>query len=56
MGNGESILIVDDVKEQRELAGTMLKKLNYTVDSVSSGEEAVEFLRNKMRLIWSFWI
>src|SRR5208337_2549452 len=45
MGNGESILIVDDVKEQRELAGTMLKKLNYNVVSVSSGEEAVEHLR-----------
>ena len=45
MGNGESILIVDDVKEQRELAGVMLMKLNYTVYSVSSGEEAVEYLR-----------
>ena len=45
MGNGESILIVDDVKEQRELAGTMLEKLNYTVVTVSSGEEAVEYLK-----------
>jgi CheY-like chemotaxis protein len=45
MGNGESILIVDDVKEQRELAGAMLKKLNYTVVSVSSGEEAVAYLK-----------
>ncbi|MHC1727389.1 MAG: ATP-binding protein [Syntrophobacteraceae bacterium] len=45
MGNGESVLIVDDVKEQRELAGTMLKKLNYTVVSVPSGEEAVEYLK-----------
>jgi nitrogen-specific signal transduction histidine kinase/ActR/RegA family two-component response regulator len=45
MGNAESILIVDDIKEQRELAGMMLKKLNYNVVSVSSGEEAVEFLK-----------
>ena len=45
MGNRESILIVDDVKEQRELAGAMLEKLNYTVGSVSSGEEAVEYLK-----------
>ena len=45
MGNGEYILIVDDVKEQRELAGAMLKKLNYTVVSVSSGEEAVAYLK-----------
>jgi PAS domain S-box-containing protein len=45
MGNGEAILIVDDVKEQRELAGAMLTKLNYKVVSVSSGEEAVEYLK-----------
>ncbi|MGA2225764.1 MAG: ATP-binding protein [Syntrophobacteraceae bacterium] len=45
IGNGESILIVDDVKEQRELASTMLKKLNYNVVSVASGEEAVEYLK-----------
>ncbi|MHC1725771.1 MAG: PAS domain S-box protein [Syntrophobacteraceae bacterium] len=44
-GKGESILIVDDVKEQRELSGTMLEKLNYAVVSVSSGEEAVEYLK-----------
>jgi CheY-like chemotaxis protein len=44
-GSGESILVIDDVKEQRELAGTMLKKLNYTVATVSSGEEAVEYLK-----------
>jgi two-component system, cell cycle sensor histidine kinase and response regulator CckA len=45
MGNGESILVVDDVKEQRELAASILGKLNYTVASVSSGEEAVEYLK-----------
>ncbi len=45
MGNGESILVVDDVKEQRELASAMLRKLNYTVANVSSGEEAVAYLR-----------
>jgi PAS domain S-box-containing protein len=47
LGNGESILIVDDVKEQRNLASTMLKRLNYCVASVASGEEAVEYLRNQ---------
>ena len=45
MGKGESILIVDDVREQRDLAAEMLGKLNYTVMSVSSGEEAVAYLR-----------
>jgi CheY-like chemotaxis protein len=52
MGNGESILVVDDVKEQRELATTMLTKLNYRVSSVSSGEEAVEYIKkNKVDLV-----
>ncbi|MEN6374559.1 MAG: ATP-binding protein [Smithella sp.] len=44
-GKGESILIVDDVKEQRDLAAEMLSKLNYKVASVASGEEAVEYLK-----------
>jgi PAS domain S-box-containing protein len=46
MGKGESILIVDDVKEQRVLATEILKKLNYTVSSVASGEEAVVYLKD----------
>ena len=45
MGNDEQILVVDDIKEQRELAATMLGKLNYRVQTVSSGEEAVEHLK-----------
>lgn len=45
MGKGESILVVDDVKGQRDLAEEMLKKLNYSVTSVSSGEEAVAYLK-----------
>ena len=44
-GKGESILIVDDVKGQRDLAEEMLRKLNYNVTSVSSGEEAVTYLK-----------
>jgi two-component system, cell cycle sensor histidine kinase and response regulator CckA len=44
-GNGESILIVDDVKEQREIASGMLRALGYSVGYVSSGEEAVEYLK-----------
>ncbi len=44
-GNGETILIIDDVKEQRELAAAMLKRLNYKVETASSGEEAVEYLK-----------
>ncbi len=45
MGKGESILVVDDVKEQLELACLMLKKMNYSVAGVRSGEEAVEHLK-----------
>jgi len=45
MGKRESILVVDDVKEQREIAFTMLSTLGYVADAVSSGEEAVEYLK-----------
>lgn len=45
MGNGESILIVDDVEEQREIATGMLMKLGYSVQSVSSGEKAAEYMQ-----------
>jgi two-component system, cell cycle sensor histidine kinase and response regulator CckA len=47
MGNGETILIVDDVKEQRELATKILTKLDYRVNAVASGEEALRYLRNQ---------
>jgi two-component system, cell cycle sensor histidine kinase and response regulator CckA len=44
-GRGESILVVDDVKEQRELAMNMLGKIGYRMMAASGGEEAVEYLR-----------
>jgi CheY-like chemotaxis protein len=47
MGNGETILIVDDINRQCELAYRMLTKLNYSVSTVASGEEAIEYLRKK---------
>jgi len=47
MGNGESILVVDDIKEQREIATKILSQLGYSVNTVSSGEEAVKFLNQK---------
>jgi len=43
-GNGESILVVDDVAEQRELISLMLEKLAYAVNTVSSGEEAIKYI------------
>ena len=45
-GNGEKILVVDDVKEQREIASEILSHLGYSVASVSSGEEAVRYLQS----------
>ena len=46
MGNGEKVLIVDDVEEQRKIASHILKKLNYSIAAVSSGEEAVEYMKS----------
>jgi CheY-like chemotaxis protein len=52
MGQGESILIIDDILEQREIASKMLTKLGYRVDTATSGEEALEFLeKNKVDLL-----
>ncbi len=45
MGNGESVLIVDDVAEQRILLTRILEKLDYKVTSVSSGEKAVSHIK-----------
>jgi two-component system, cell cycle sensor histidine kinase and response regulator CckA len=42
--NGESVLVVDDVREQREIASKMLTQLGYQVDAVSSGEEAIRYI------------
>jgi len=52
IGKGEAILVVDDVEEQRKIASGMLRELGYSVISVSSGEEAVEYLKtNKADLL-----
>jgi two-component system cell cycle sensor histidine kinase/response regulator CckA len=45
-GSGERILVVDDVKEQREIATGILTRLGYAVENVSSGEAAVDYLKN----------
>ena len=46
MGHDKSILVIDDIIEQREIASCMLNQLGYTVSLVSSGEEAVEYLQS----------
>ncbi len=45
MGKGETVLVVDDIKEQREIASAILKKLNYQVYAVASGEEAIQYMK-----------
>ena len=44
-GDGETILVVDDVESQREVSCNMLETLGYKSKAVSSGEEAVEYLK-----------
>ena len=45
-GDGETILVVDDVASQRDISCKMLVTLGYKTKAVSSGEEAVEYLKN----------
>lgn len=46
LGSGEFVLVVDDIKEQRDLAAFMLNRLGYQVDTVASGQEAVDYVRD----------
>lgn len=51
-GNGETILIIDDVKEQRDVAVLVFSQLGYHALAVESGEEAISFLsENSIDLI-----
>jgi len=44
-GNQETILVVDDMENQREISCKMLDTLGYKTKAISSGEEAVEYLK-----------
>ena len=44
-GNNEYILVVDDEPQLRDIGCQMLESLGYRADSVSSGELAIEFLK-----------
>jgi signal transduction histidine kinase len=46
-GDGEHILVVDDVPEQREIATAIFEELGYTSDAVKSGESALEYLERQ---------
>jgi signal transduction histidine kinase/CheY-like chemotaxis protein len=45
LGKGESVLVVDDIAEQRDVAAGLLTRLGYEVHTVSCGEEAVRYLQ-----------
>jgi CheY-like chemotaxis protein len=45
MSKGESVLVVDDIAEQRDIAASLLTRLGYQVHLASGGEEAVEYLK-----------
>lgn len=52
LGTRQSVLIVDDVENQRQIASDILKHLNYSSTSVKSGEAALQFLRkNRVDLV-----
>ena len=46
-GDGQTILVVDDVPEQGTMAATMMRNLGYRAEIVTSGEAAVEYLRRQ---------
>jgi CheY-like chemotaxis protein len=44
-GRGETVLVVDDMPEQLEIATQMLERLGYRAAAVDSGRAAVEYLK-----------
>ncbi len=47
IGSGEHILIIEDDENNRLLAEEILSECNFRVSSVSSGEEAIEFVQKE---------
>jgi len=45
-GNREKVLVIDDEARQREITRNMLLMLNFDVEAVQSGEEAVNYLKS----------
>ncbi len=44
---GDTIIVVDDVDLQRDIATRILTRLGYSVLSFTSGEEAVEYMKDR---------
>ena len=45
-GHGETVLVIDDAREQRKIAVSLLTRLNYRAETVASGEEAITYLKS----------
>lgn len=45
-GSGETILVVDDIPAQRDIASTILTSMNYTTVTVESGAKAIEYIKD----------
>jgi two-component system cell cycle sensor histidine kinase/response regulator CckA len=43
-GNGQFVLVVDDIDEQRQIAVQILQKLGYRADSATDGDEVVRYV------------
>ncbi len=51
-GSGQNLLVVDDVREQRQLAKAILDQLGYHTRTAAGGEEALEYLaRHRVDLL-----
>jgi len=46
-GQGQSVLVVDDVEDQRMIACGILRKLGYAAAAVANGEEALSYLQGR---------
>ncbi len=46
-GRGQTILVVDDSEQQRQIAAEILNRLGYAPTVVASGEEAIEYIKVK---------
>jgi len=47
-GNGETVLVVDDMETQRIIAAHLLERLQYRAHTVESGEAAVDYLKENV--------
>jgi two-component system cell cycle sensor histidine kinase/response regulator CckA len=45
-GRGETVLVVDDMPDQLEIASRILEKLGYRAVTAASGEQAVAYLKD----------